>query len=124
MNTAEELAEVTRLLAFATDEVVVHVGNAPDSAHNEAVRRLVGYLYDMPEAARGDAYANAFRNSGAQRMLLPYRRHRAGYADSDAIVDAQAAIGTEGNPVIGVSVSGTHLVITFADGSTRHRAIA
>ena len=117
-NTAEELAEVTRLLTFATDAVVVHVPHAPDSAHNEAVRRLVGYLFDMPEAARGDAYANAMRNSGAQRMLLPYRRHRAGYADSDAIADAQSAIGTAGNPVVGVRVDGSHLVITFADGST------
>ena len=49
---------------------------------NEAVRRLAGYLFDQPEAARGDAYSNALRNSGAQRMLLPYRLHRAGYADS------------------------------------------
>ena len=117
-DTAEELAEVTRILAYATDAVVVHVPNAPTTAHNEAVRRLVGYLFDMPEAARGDAYANALRNSGAQRMLLPYRRHRAGYADSDAVVDAQSAVGTEGNPVIGVRIDGTHLVITFADGST------
>ena len=27
------------------------------------------------------AYANALRNSGAARMLSPYRIHRAGYAD-------------------------------------------
>ena len=71
----------------------------------------------MPEAARGDAYANAMRNSGAARMLLPYRRHRAGYADADAITDAQNAVGTEGNPVVAVRVDGSHLVITFADGS-------
>ena len=116
-DSSEELAEVTRILAYASDAVVVHVPNAPDSAHNEAVRRLCGYLYDMPEAARGDAYANAMRNSGAARMLLPYRRHRAGYADADAITDAQNAVGTEGNPVVAVRVDGSHLVITFADGS-------
>ena len=116
-DTAEELAEVTRILAYATDAVVVYVPNAPDTAHNEAVRRLVGYLFDMPEAARGDAYANAMRNSGAQRMLLPYRRHRAGYADSDAVADAQSAVGTAGNPVVDVRIDGTHLVITFADGT-------
>ena len=114
-DSSEELAEVTRILAYASDAVVVHVPNAPDSAQNEAVRRLCGYLYDMPEAARGDAYANAMRNSGAARMLLPYRRHRAGYAD--AITDAQNAVGTEGNPVVAVRVDGSHLVITFADGS-------
>ena len=116
-DSSEELAEVTRILAYASDAVVVHVPNAPDSAQNEAVRRLCGYLYDMPEAARGDAYANAMRNSGAARMLLPYRRHRAGYADADAITDAQNAVGTEGNPVVAVRVDGSHLVITFADGS-------
>ena len=116
-DSSEELAEVTRILAYASDAVVVHVPNAPDSAHNEAVRRLCGYLYDMPEAARGDAYANAMKNSGAARMLLPYRRHRAGYADADAITDAQNAVGTEGNPVVAVRVDGSHLVITFADGS-------
>ena len=116
-DTAEELAEVTRILAYATDAVVVHVPNAPDTAHNEAVRRLVGYLFDQPEAGRGDAYANALRNSGAQRMLLPYRRHRAGYADSDAVADAQSAVGTAGNPVVDVRIDGTHLVITFADGT-------
>ena len=81
-DSAEETAEVTRLLAFATEAVTKHAPNAADTAMNEAVRRLAGYLFDQPEAARGDAYSNALRNSGAQRMLLPYRLHRAGYADS------------------------------------------
>ena len=81
-DTAEETAEVTRLLAFATEAVTKQAPLAADTAMNEAVRRLAGYLFDQPEAARGDAYSNALRNSGAQRMLLPYRLHRAGYADS------------------------------------------
>ena len=81
-DSAEETAEVTRLLAFVSVAVVKHAPNAPDIAHNEAARRLGGYIFDQPEASRGDAYANALRNSGAQRMLLPYRLHRAGYADS------------------------------------------
>ena len=62
--------------------MVKHAPNASETAMNEAVRRLAGYLFDQPEAGRGDAYSNALRNSGAQRMLLPYRLHRAGYADS------------------------------------------
>ena len=62
--------------------------DASDTAHNEAVRRLSGYLFDQPEAGRGMAYANALRGSGAMRMLLPYRIHRAGY--SDAVEAAQA----------------------------------
>ena len=83
---------------------------------NEAVRRLGGYLFDQPEAGRGDAYANAMRNSGAARMLLPYRVHRAGYAE--AVSAAQAAVGTADNPVTGLAVQGGQLVVTFEDGST------
>ena len=81
-NSAEETAEVTRLLAYSTEAVTLHAPFASDTAHNEATRRLCGYLFDMPEAARADGYANAMRSSGAARMLLPYRLHRAGYADS------------------------------------------
>ena len=78
-DSAEETAEVTRLLAYASEAVTQHSPEASDTAMDEAVRRLSGYLFDMPEAGRGDAYANALRNSGAARMLLPYRIHRAGY---------------------------------------------
>ena len=42
--------------------------------------------------ARG-AYANAMRNSGAARILMPYRIHRAGSTE-DAIAVAQGAVGT------------------------------
>ena len=87
-DTPEETAEVTRLLAYASEAVVKHVPDAPNVAQNEAVRRLSGYLFDQPEAGRGMAYANAMRSSGAARMLLPYRVHRAGY--SDAVEAAQA----------------------------------
>ena len=72
-DSAEELAEATRLLAYASAAVVKYAPAAADVAHDEATRRLAGYLFDMPEAARGDAYANAMRNSGAARSLLPYR---------------------------------------------------
>ena len=81
-DTAEETAEVTRLLAYSTEAVTQHAPNAADTAMNEAVRRLAGFLFDQPEASRGDGYSNALKSSGAQRMLLPYRLHRAGYADS------------------------------------------
>ena len=87
-DSAEETAEVTRLLEYSTEAVTKHAPSAADTAMNEAVRRLAGYLFDQPEAARGDAYANAMRSSGAARMLLPYRIHRAGYAE--AVSAAQA----------------------------------
>ena len=115
-DSPEELAEATRLLAYATEAVTKHVEIAPDAVHNEAVRRLVGYLYDQPEASRGDSYSNALRNSGSARMLLAYRVHRAGY--TDAVASAQAAVGSVGNPVTGLAVNGAELVVTFADGST------
>ena len=114
-DSPEEVKEATRLLSYCREAVTKHVAIAPDATHNEAVRRLAGYLYDMPEAGRGDAYANSMRNSGAARILLPYRVHRAGY--SDAVAEAQAAVGRVGNPVIDVAISGGSLVVTFADGS-------
>ena len=87
-DSAEETAEVTRLLAYATEAIEQHAPAASETSMNESVRRLAGYLFDQPEAGRGDAYANAMRSSGAARMLLPYRIHRAGYAD--AVEAAQA----------------------------------
>ena len=89
-NSAEEVTEATRLLAYATLAVEQHAPTAPDIAQNEAVRRLSGYLFDQPEAGRGMAYANALRSSGAARMLLPYRIHRLGLSDA---VDAAHADG-------------------------------
>ena len=77
-STTEETAEATRLLAYATEAVTKHAPDAPDTAHNEAVIRLSGYLFDQPNAGRGMGYANALRNSGAASMLLAYRIHRAG----------------------------------------------
>ena len=81
-DSAEELAEVTRLLAFVSEAVVQYAPGASDLAHTEACRRMAGYLYDQPEAAKGDSYANALRSSGAARMLFPYRVHRLGIADA------------------------------------------
>ena len=82
-DTTEETAEATRLLSYATEAVVKHAPGStaapvPDAVHNEAVVRLSGYLFDMPNAGRGTMHADALRNSGARAILLPYRTHRAG----------------------------------------------
>ena len=77
-SSSEELAEVTRLLAYCTLAVEHHAETAPTIAQNAAVVRLAGYSYDSPNAASRTSYANAMRNSGASRILLPYRVHRAG----------------------------------------------
>ena len=87
-NTAEETQEATRLLAYATSAVEKHAPDAPEAAQNEAVVRLAGYVFDQPFAGRGQAYANALRNSGAVAMLLPWVEHRAGAIDAEDGEDA------------------------------------
>ena len=77
-DSTEELGEVERLLSYATEAVTKHAPDAPEATANEAAVRLAAYLFDQPNAGKGDGYANAMRNSGAGRILLPYREHRAG----------------------------------------------
>ena len=117
-SSTEETEEATRLLAYSSEAVLRHAPSATDTALNEAAIRLSGFLYDQPNAGRGLSFAHALRNSGAAAILLPYRIHRAG-STSEAIETAQQAVGTVGNPVIGVTVSGSDLVISFADGTTQ-----
>ena len=120
-DSAEEVAEATRLLAFTTEAISRHLGDAyegaPEAIVNEAAIRLAGYLFDQPNAGRGLAFANAGRNSGAWTMLLPYRVHRAG-TTGEAVAAAQGAVGSPGNPVTGVTLSADTLTVTFADGTS------
>ena len=51
-DSAEETAEVSRILTFASTAVQKFAPVAPDAVHNEAVVRLSGYLFDAPTAAR------------------------------------------------------------------------
>ena len=114
-DTTQETEIVTRLLAVGTEIVTRYAPNAPDSTANEAVVRVASYLFDQPNAGRGVNHANAFRNSGAQSLLAPYRAQRIGAA-VQAAIDAG---GSPGNPVTNIDVTGTTLTVTFADGSTR-----
>lgn len=97
-STAEETAEVTRLLAYATEAISNHLGDAfadtPDVVVNEAAVRLVGYLYDSPHASARDSFAFALRNSGAGRMLAPYQVHRLG-TTGEAAAAAAATAGVD-----------------------------
>ena len=77
-STDQETTEMTRLLAYATEAVTRHSPEAPAVVSNEAAIRLAGYLYDMPDASRYAGHGDPLRNSGAARLLLPYRIHRAG----------------------------------------------
>ena len=118
--TDVERAEVTRLRDYAIAEISQHLGAAYADADpvilNEAAIRLIAFLYDVPSVARGVAFANALRQSGASRMLYRFLVHRAGLATPEAAT--AAGIGTVGNPVVDVTVARGELVITYADGTT------
>ena len=116
-DTTEETSLITRRLGYAAVAVEQYAPDAPDTVHDEAAIRLASYLYDQPTSAPRSGFANAIRNSGAARMLLPYRIHRAG-STAEAIADVQSVIGTVGNPVTGLGITGDTLTVTFADGST------
>ena len=92
-STAEETAEVTRILAYATEAIEQHLGAAyattPDTVLNESAVRLSGYLYDSPTVSGRDGFAFAMRNSGAGRMLLPYVVHSLG-STGDAVAAQEA----------------------------------
>ena len=125
-DSVEEVAEATRLLAYVSEAILRHLGDAyeaaPEAIVNEAAIRLAGYLFDQPNAGRGLSFANAGRNSGAWAMLLPYRVHRAG-STGEAVAAAQEAVGTPGNQVTGVMVDSGYLVVTLADGSITRQAL-
>ena len=82
-DSTAETAEATRLLAYATEAVQHYAPDAPAVVHNEAAIRLAGFLYDQPNAGRGDSFANALRSSGAARVLGFYRAHRLGICAPD-----------------------------------------
>ena len=72
-DTPEERTIAMRLKRVAMAIVEREAPSAPAVLKDEACIRLAGYLYDMPQAYRGAAFANSFRNSGAQHLLQPYR---------------------------------------------------
>ena len=120
-STSKETAEVTRLRDYSILAISTHLGNTyedtPPVAANMAASLLTGFYYDKPTVSTGVGLANAMKFSGAIKVLLPYKVFGAGLVGGDAIAAAQAAVGTDGNPVTGVDVVGAELVITFADGT-------
>ena len=119
-GTPEELAEITRVLGIATAHIARYLGDSYDDADavtlNGAAVQLARYLYDQPTVSGGVSFANAMRFSGASNLLFGFRIHRAGLVGGDAVAIAQEAIGSVGNPVVGVDVVAGELLITFADG--------
>ena len=120
-DSTAETAEVARLLEYSTEAIATFLVAAypttPAAAVNEAVVRLAGFLYDQPTVSGRDQLANALRSSGAGAILLPYRIHRAGLVGASPEA-ATTAVGSAGNPVTGLSISGASLTVAFADGTT------
>ena len=79
-DSTSETERLTAMLETATAMVNNYApeSDVPAAIGNEAVIRIVGYLYDSPQASRNSAYANAMRNSGASTLLAPYKARRAG----------------------------------------------
>ena len=115
-DSAIETVEITRLLSYSTVTVEHHAPDAPDTVHNEAAIRIASYLYDQPGTSSRGSFSNALRNSGAARILLPYRIHKVGSVGG-AVVAAQSA-GSDTNPVVGIAYAGDLLTVTYADGDT------
>ena len=105
-NSAEEIAQVTRLLRYAHTAIPKAAPDAPDVVQNEAAIVLCGYLFDRPTAGRGMAYANALRNSGAEAMLAPYVVHRAGNIDPPPADAATAPTTPAATYWLGISEDG------------------
>ena len=120
-STTRETSEVTRLRDYAIAVISQHLGttydDTPDVVVNLAAAQLVGYLYDKPTVSGGVVLANAFKFSGAGQALFPYRIHHVGLVGGDLVRAAQASVGTEGNPVVDVTIIGAELVVEFADGT-------
>ena len=98
-TTSTEVEQVTRLLVYAEVAISQHLGSTyattPDAAVNEAAIRIASYLYDQPTASSGLAFGNAMRFSGAARILLPYRLHKAG-STAEAVAAVNDAVGSAG----------------------------
>lgn len=86
-DSAEETAEATRLLGYATTAVQRHLGAAydetPEPVVNEACIRLSAYLFDQPTVSRGTGFGAALYNSGAAAIMMPWKAVRAQTGDDD-----------------------------------------
>ncbi len=85
-GVGSEAEIAARLLLYVAEAVSQHLGDAyattPDAICNEAAIRLAMYAYDAPTAPMNDRYANAMRSSGAERLLMRYKKRGAGVEDA------------------------------------------
>ena len=70
--------DAVRLRPVAEAMVTKFTSNAPDAIADEAVIRVAGYLMDAPPSPSGPGHAAVLRNSGAEGLLAPWKKRRAG----------------------------------------------
>ena len=87
VSPADHLAAVTRLLPVAHSIIGRYGGDGvPEAVANEAIIRLTGYFLEARFGAFASsqtkippqAHAAAFRNSGAQSLISPWKVRRGG----------------------------------------------
>ena len=64
---------LSRYIGVAEAFISIDAPGAPDSIKDESIIRMAAYLYDQPSAGRGDAFANAWRNSGAGALVQRWK---------------------------------------------------
>ena len=87
VSAADHLAAATRLLPTAQAIVLKYGGSAvPESVSNESIVRLIGYYLEGRFGSFAGAgvqippqsHSAAFRNSGAQSLVSPWKVRRGG----------------------------------------------
>ena len=84
LSAGSQLAEAERLLPVARCLVMKYAPDAPEAIKNESILRICGYF---AEARFGgfvssqtkippSSHAAAFRNSGAQALVSPWKKRR------------------------------------------------
>ena len=112
---------LARIDSAARAMVLAFAPGAPDPIHNEAFSRVAGWLYDSDPTGATPGGPNALRSSGAAAILGRYRIRRAGVIGGE--VAAAVASTDAGNPVTDVTVSGSSLTVTYADGTVAIREL-
>ncbi|MDE2812027.1 MAG: hypothetical protein OXM01_03330 [Gemmatimonadota bacterium] len=82
-----ELGILRRLMGVAQALIEKDAPAAPDSIKDECVVRMVGYLLDAPTSPSGQAFSNAWVNSGAASLASRWVERRAGIRAPDTATD-------------------------------------
>lgn len=79
------LAAAQVLHASASEQIARYAPEAPSSVQNDALVRMLAYLWQLPQETRYRGHQSALRNSGAIGSLAPYRAKRAGIIGGESL---------------------------------------